>query len=392
MAASLCALDLISEAERTTGLSDWGEDDFRTPLTVLVDALNTQAELSGIGIRRVRQWLGKRLEQRLRVLADRARRPQIAAQQIDRPVFIIGLPRSGTTFLHTLISRDPAAIVPLHWQLVHASPPPNDPAIEHEAEIAATQALLGFQGWLDPDLQTMHFSDALLPEEDFIAFELSFISMSLYAFFDIPAYASGVLKSDFAASYAWHKRVLQAIQFGAEGKRFVLKAPEHTMHLDMLLETYPDALVIQHHRDPAKVMASTLSLLSTVRKRYTDRAIPASEDVAQRYIRSYARSFRRCIELRDDPRFADRFLDVHYLDLERDPVSVVRRVYDHAGMAFTPGLEADVRGWAAVNRKGSKGAHIYPDDGYGLTPESVHAAFADYIRRFDVEIETGGER
>ena len=383
--------ELISQAERATGLSAWGDDDFRTPLSILVDSLNDEAALSPIGASRVRQWLAKRLEQRLRVLADRQRRPEICAEVITRPVFIIGLPRSGTTFLHTLISRDPAAIVPLHWQLVHPSPPPNDPALDHARQIDATQALLDFQGWLAPDLQKMHFSDAQRPEEDFLAFELSFISMSLYAFFDIPDYASKVLKSDFASSYQWHKRVLQALQLGAPGQRFVLKAPEHTMHLDMLFETYPDALIIHNHRDPAKVMASTLSLLAAMRKCYTDREAPVSEDVAQRYIRSYARSFRRCIEMRGDPRFAGRFLDVQYLDLERDPVAVVRRVYDHVGMAFAASLEANIAGWAAANRKGSKGAHVYATDSYGLTPDTVHAVFADYIARFNVELETGAK-
>ena len=280
-------------------------------------------------------------------------------------------------------------LVPLHWQLVCPSPPPNDPAVDHRPAINWTQDMLAFQGWLDPALQKMHFSDASLPEEDFLAFELSMVSMSFYGFFDIPGYASQVFKTDdFGAAYRWHRRVLQALQFKSAAQRIVLKAPEHTMHLDMLFQTYPDAVIVQCHRDPAKVMGSTMSLLSAIRGCYTDRAQAACADVADRYVRSYARSFRRCIELRDDPRFADRFIDVHYRELEADPVRQAERVYAHAGLVFTDTVARRVREWAASHRKGAHGKHRYPVEGFGLTPAGVHAIFADYMKRFDVQKET----
>jgi hypothetical protein len=380
---------LMTAAEQTTGLSDWGDDDFREPLRILLSSLNEEAQLSEIGQARVRQWLMTRLTQRLRVLDDQARIPAIARELIDRPIFILGLPRAGTTFLHSLMGQDPEILAPLHWQLVNPSPPPSDPAIDHDAAIRWTQQMLEFQGWLDPELQKMHFSDACLPEEDFLAFELSFVSMSFYGFFEVPLYASTVFKTDdFASAYRWHKRVLQALQFKSGHKRVVLKAPEHTMHLDMLFQTYPDAVIVHNHRDPAKVMGSTMSLLSAVRARYTDREQAASAEVANRYVRSYARSFRRCMELRDDPRYSDRFIDVQYRDLEADPIAQVARVYAHAGMDFTPAVERKVTAWSANNRKGAHGKHRYPVEGFGLTPANVHGIFADYIRRFSVKLET----
>lgn len=389
MAAALDATDLITEAGRDTGLSDWGDEAFRLPFSILVASLNAEAGLSGIGVERVSQWLMQRLTQRLRLVEDRRRIPDIADETIDRPIFILGLPRAGTTFLHTLMGQDPGVLAPLHWQLANPSPPPNDPDINHEQAIGWTQDMLGFQGWLDADLQKLHFSGACLPEEDFLAFELSFVSMSFYGFWDVPSYAAKVFKSDdFSAAYRWHKRVLQALQFKGSARRVVLKAPEHTMHLDMLFQTYPDAVIVHNHRDPAKVMGSTMSLLSTVRARYTDRAQPAGADVAERYVRSYARSFRRCMELRDDPRYADRFIDVHYRDLEADPVSQVGRVYAHAGLDFTSEVARGVANWAGANRKGALGKHHYPVSAHGLSPAQVHAIFAQYIARFDVALET----
>ena len=389
MTGILIVPELMAAAEIETGLSDWGDTEFHAPLHILVDSLNNEAALSEIGHVRVRQWLMARLKQRLKLIEDRRRIPAIADETIDRPIFILGLPRAGTTFLHTLMGQNPDILAPLHWQLANPSPPPSDPDIDHEPTIRWTQEMLGFQGWLDPDLQRMHFSDASLPEEDFLAFELSFVSMSFYGFWDIPDYASRVFKTDdFGAAYCWHKRLMQALQYKGSAKRIVLKAPEHTMHLDMLFKTYPDAVIVHNHRDPAQVMGSTMSLLSTVRSRYTDRAQPASEDVADRYVRSYARSFKRCMQLRDDPRYADRFIDVQYQDLAADPVTQVRRVYAHAGIEFTPKAERGVADWAAANRKGAHGKHRYPVDAFGLTPSRVHEIFSGYIERFSVPLET----
>ena len=389
MSTNFDTTELMTRAQSETGLGDWGDDDFREPFRLLVKSLNQEAVLSEIGRARVHQWLMTRLTQRLKLLEDRRCIPAIADEKIVQPIFILGLPRAGTTFLHTLMGQNPDMMVPLHWQLINPSPPPCDPSIDHQPAIKWTQDMLAFQGWLDPKLQKMHFSDASLPEEDFLAFELSMVSMSFFGFFDVPGYASTVFKSDdFGAAYRWHKYVMQALQYKGSAKRIVLKAPEHTMHLDMLFKTYPDAIIVQCHRDPAKVMGSTMSLLSEMRRRYTDREQSAGADVADRYVRSYARSFRRCMELRDDPRFADRFIDVHYRDLEADPVLQVERVYAHAGLDFTDPVAQRVAEWASSNRKGAHGKHRYPVEGFGLTPAGVHDIFADYMRRFDVQKET----
>jgi hypothetical protein len=133
----LDAAEMINDAERVTGLTDWDGDAFRQPFSILINSINEEAELHELGFARAHQYLSLRLEQRLRMVQDRKRRPEISNQVIDRPIFVVGLPRAGTTYLHTLISRNPATLAPLHWQLLAPSPPPNDRSIDHTTSIPA---------------------------------------------------------------------------------------------------------------------------------------------------------------------------------------------------------------------------------------------------------------
>lgn len=385
----LDAAELIRKAEHATGLRDWDGDEFMVPFSILVDALNDEAGLHEQGRLKALQWLSCRLEQRLRLVDDRKRRPEIAAQVIDRPVFVVGLPRAGTTYLHTLLSRDASAVAPLYWQLMLPSPPPNDPAIDHRESIRQIQSMLEFHGWLSPEIKAMHEHDAELPEEDFFAFEFSFISTGFYGFFDVPGYAAKVLSGDFTKAYEWHRRVLQALQIGAEGRRWMLKAPEHTMHLDTLLKVYPDAVIVQNHRDPSKVMASTFSLLAAVRRNYTDRTLRVDRTLALQFVQMYSTSLNHGIQLRKDPAINSRFVDVHYLELERNPLAVVERIYRHADLPFTEQARGAVQAWVQGHRKGTHGKHKYFLGDYGLTQEEVQGAFRDYIDNYGIELEPG---
>jgi Sulfotransferase family len=385
----LDATEMINDAERVTGLTDWDGHAFRQPFSILINSINEEAGLHELGFARAHQYLSLRLEQRLRMVEDRKRRPEISNQVIDRPIFVVGLPRAGTAYLHTLISRNPATLAPLHWQLLLPSPPPNDRSIDHTASIRQIKAMLEYQGSLLPSIKLMHEHGAELPEEDFLAFEFSFISTGFLGFFDVPGYVAKVLGGDFTPAYEWHRRTLQTMQVGAENRRWILKAPEHSMHLDTLLKVYPDAVIVQNHRDPSKVMASTFSLLSAIRANYTDRVQRMARPEALHFVQAYSRSLTHGIHLRADPYMNSRFLDVHYVDLESDPVGVVEQVHRHAGLAFTDQVRHDVQSWSQSHRKGVHGKHKYALADYGLTQEEVQAAFETYINRYGIQLESG---
>lgn len=204
---------------------------------------------------------------------------------------------------------------------------------------------------------------------------------------DIPGYAAKVLAKGFAPAYRWHKYALQSAQVGLPGERWTLKAPEHTLHLAELTAEYPDALFVLQHRDPSRVAASVLSVMSRNRAGYTDRDTAIREPEARAFMQMYAAGLTKALGARHDPAMNARFVDIHYLELERDPIGCVRQVYDHISEPFTPALEAGVRQWIAGNRKGKHGKHRYRLADYGLAQAEVHEMFAEYIDRFDVELE-----
>ena len=380
---------MLAQAERVTELADWGDDDFREPLAVLLDSLNNEARLSDIGCERTESHIHNTLCQRLRMIEDRKRRPQIAAQIVDRPLFMTGLPRSGTSFLNAMVAANPANLAPLHWQMWCPSPPPNDPALDHSAQIALARRLLDFQGFTAPEMKERHHYDAMNAEESGHLCEFSFLSTDFPAFWDVPAYAAYLYSHDYRLAYRWHKFGLQALQIGTQGRRWALKAPEHMYHLRELLDVFPDAILVMNHRDPSKVMASVLSMVAVHRDYFGNRPLKFDRTQALDFMEPMVLALEQVMRMREDPAIERRFIDIAYLDLERDPLREVARVHAHMGMTFDEAAREAARRHHAANRKGQFGKHRYLLSEYGLTQQEVHERLQSYIRRFNVELEDG---
>lgn len=378
---------LIAQAEHDCGLSDWGGRAFEAPFACLVQSLEDEAELSELGLERAREWLAARLAMRLRIVADRTRDPGIAREAIDRPVFITGMPRSGTTFLHALLSRNLPAIAPAWWQMLTPSPPPNVAGTDRAAGIATAQAFMERQGWLEPEFFRIHEYDPELPEEDIVAFEYAFESSMFVAHFDAKSYNAMLAGSEFAEAYRWHRIVLQALQRGTGGRRWVLKAPTHARTFEALFREYPDATIVQSHRDPAKVIGSYLSLVSTVRKPYTDRVERVGRAHGLAYAAAYARALEDNIARRQASGRDSSFVDVQYLDLERRPLEVVREVCGRVGLPFGEAEDQAVAAWIAEHRQGKFGKHRYSLAQFGIEPDEIRALFGRYLDHYRIELE-----
>jgi Sulfotransferase family len=378
--------ELMATAISATGLDDWGEEAFIGPLTCLVEAINNEASLNQHGYELARERLLQRLCQRLRLFEDRKRRPEIAAQRIERPIMVVGLPRAGTTYTHSLLGSDPENIAPLGWQVLVPSPPPNDPTIDHSAAIEQARALAESQGWLSPQIKSAHDFNPLHPEECTRAFELSFHSLSLVGYWNIPSYLE-VLSGDCTDAYKVHKKVLQALQVGAEGNRWILKAPEHTAQLEYLFKVYPDAMLVQNHRDPSRVMASVMSLIRELQALSTDHAPETNRAFALAFMQNFADAQERLIQIRQDPQWNERFVDVPYLDLERSPMEVMRHIYTRTGMEFNDRSERAIAGWVNNHRKEKHGKHRYRLQDINVTQHEIHEIFNSYIDYFDIELE-----
>ncbi len=380
---------MMSHAEQATGLSDWGDDAFREPLGILLRALNEEAKLEAQGWARTKHHLDNVLAYRLRLFDDRKHYPGIVEQDIRQPLFITGLPRAGTSYLNAMLACDPGNITPRHWQMWCPSPPANDPRIDHSDQIEHAREMMAFEGWQSPELRHKHSYDPMQAEEDLHIHEFSFITTAFGFFWDVPSYSAFVWPSDHRPAYRIEKLVLQAMQYGTRNKQWVLKTPDHLTQIESLLAVFPDARIVINHRDPSKVLSSTISLLAAHRMQFGNRPVSDARGFAAGLVEALAAAMEHLIELRSDPRMDAHFLDIHYLELESAPVEQVERIYATFGMAFSDATVENLRRYVAENRKGKFGVHRYALAETGLRREEIYDRFRFYIDHFGITEEPG---
>jgi hypothetical protein len=352
-------------------------DGVRPGLAAAMAALAAEDGLSEAGKDRAIAQLQDSLRRLSLIAADRVRHPEITEVEIERPVFILGLPRCGTSLLHAMIGADPAVRTPLSWEVAAPSPPPDAASFEHDPRAGAFDAYVeaNFQGkWAD--VRKAHPIGARIPQECGMILETAFQSLNLAMLFRLPDYYRWYLEADTSFAYRVHRMWLQHLAWRNPRKRWVLKVQEHTYHVPELLSVYPDALFVQPHRDPVTVMASIARLIEVIRSiafEQQDRA-----ELGEELLQLWHDGQERLIALRKaDPSLP--VYDLRYRDLARDPVAAVRGVYDFAGIDFTPAAETGIRRWLAENPADKHGRHVYQLADYGLTEARVRTVYADYI-------------
>jgi len=377
---------LQAAARRTTGLDDFGDPRFRDALGRLVDAFESEAALTTLGRLIARRDLVRLLENRLRIVAAHRRHPEIAAGAVRRPLFILGLPRTGTTILHELLAQDPANRVPMTWEVMHPWPPPERGTYETDPRIAAVERHFAGVDRLLPGFKAMHPMGATLPQECVALTAHDFASMIFSTTHRVPRYQAWLDSTDLRWVYASHRRQLQYLQWRCPGTRWVLKSPGHLWALDALLAEYPDALIVQTHRDPLRVVASLASLVATLRSLASDAIDPHA--IGAEWTVLLAAGLARATAVRaaalPDPA---RVVDVQFADFVRDEIGTVRRLYAHFGWPFTAEAEARMRRFLAANPKDKHGAHRYTLAAAGLDPATERRRYAAYQERFAVPSE-----
>ncbi len=379
------AAALLRSAEAATGLTDWGGDLFRHPFAVLIDDLNGEAQLHAEGSRRAERRLFDTLCTRLRLVEDRKRFPGIAEERIERPIIVIGLPRSGTTFFHNLLSADPANRSPATWEIMFPSPPPDEAGFETDPRIGQAEAAMEFAGFMNAELQSIHPFDARRPEECNFIWETSLLSVNYMAWWHVPNYRKLLYSIDFRQVYQEHRQVLQHLQHRRRRDRWVLKTPAHMAWLRDLFAVYPDACLIQCHRDPAKIIPSLSNNLAVWRKTFSDLVPPGDFGMLELQAGGLANVAR----FRDQPQYSGRFFDAHYLDVQADPIAVLRHAYAFFGVPFDDVRERAIRLWMRQDQEGhAKGPrHSYRLDDYGLDYAAIDRVMGDYMRAFGVQLE-----
>jgi len=383
----LDADELLAEASAKNGLTDFGDDDFEEPYRIFVRALDREAQLHALGRLIARNDVVNWLENRLELTDWRKRRPEIAREAVAAPIFITGLPRTGTSILHELLAQDAAHRVPLHWEVRHPCPPPEAGDGERDPRVERAERQVQLWNQIVPEYQAMHELGAKLPVECIQLTAHSFRSEELMGRHQVPSYAAWYAGCDLAPAYRFHRAMLQHLQSRDRRERWVLKAPSHLSALATLLAVYPDARVVVTHRDPLKILPSVASILYST-------AYVRSDAVDPDAMRGWFTG-ETCRGLLDGmtafrasgAASARQFHDLRYADLVAQPLHAIGALYDAFGLRLSAEAEARMRAYLGAKPKGKHGTHRYDFSTTGLERAAERERFRSYQERYGVPTE-----
>jgi len=379
---SLDADSLRRAAFRRARSTRFGEWNFDEPLERLLKSYHDEADLTTLGRITVRELLVSLLDNLLRMEEERAANGAIEQQRIDAPVFIVGLPRTGTTHLHGMISQDPANRAPATWEVMYpAAQAGTQQQIDRTR--AMTDTRLGWANRLAPEFMRIHPIAADLPQECIAITAQVFMSIQFHTTHNVPSYQDWFEDADQALGWNFHRRLLQHLQAKRPGNRWVLKAPGHLFALEGLLQRYPDAKIVHTHRDPLRVMASMASHATVLRRAFSDNADP--RQIAADWADRWARALDLFISVRDRAR-PEQFLDVNFDAIENDPMGTIERVYDFVGWPVTAETRTAINAFLAANPKNKHGVHRYTLEQFGLSRSAEAARFKSYCDRFGIVV------
>jgi hypothetical protein len=362
--------ELMAGAVERTGLDDFGDDSFREGLEILVTALRDEARLNDRGEGFIYARIGMHLRQRLQVEDWYRRHPEIEDVAIDRPLFGLGLPRTGSTALSFLLAQDPNVRYLRSWESAEPCPPPStvqgdDPRIPPEQRAV----LVGTRHHVPTDIHG--------PMECLDLMALDFKSQIFQAFAQVPSYSEWLAyKADFTSTYAYERRVLKLLQWGEPTRPWRLKSPAHVLWLDALDWAFPDARFVMTHRDPTDVMLSVADVYADIAGGFTDHV--DRHYLGALNVRHWSVGVDRAVKFRDGGA-DDRFYDIDFRAMQADPIGEVRRLYTWLGEPVSDEFESGMRAWWAENSQ-KRDPHGQADpESYGLDLDAIRPLFASYV-------------
>jgi hypothetical protein len=367
--------DLHASATKACGLDDFGVDDdnYREALAVLLESFRRDADLTEIGSKMNRFFVRNALVARLVSEAAFKQYPKHVDVSVERPIFVTGLPRTGTTVIHRLLTADPRHQGLELWLAEFPQPRPPRETWSENPVFTQIDAQFAKAHEENPDYTGLHYMTADEVEECWQLLRQSLHSVSYETLSHLPTYSQWLAKQDWTKAYQRHRKNLQLIGLNEPEKRWVLKNPSHLFALDAIFETYPDALIVQCHRPAETIMASMCSLAQHTTEGWSNSFTGAQ--IGEDAMETWTRGLKRFNDVRADHDQA-QFCDVDYFEFVKDPVSAVEGIYARFDIDFTDEARTAIADSHAESQKGPRAPkHTYSLADYGLTDEQVKERF-----------------
>lgn len=376
--------ELIKNAQKKTGLRDLGDDAALQSLDVLLNSINNEARLNPCGKLIQKSRFNRALIHRLRIEELLMKYPEIHEIDLGRITLITGLQRTGTTLLQRLLNSNPAIRALSSDELLEPVPARNlnrgTKVIRRVRSFIAHRAI----SYLSPDFRIVHPISKSEPEEDVLLLDLCFMSQSNEATMNVPTYARWLEKQDHTHAYEYFRTMLKILSWQDAGDHWVLKTPHHMEYLDVFLKTFPDAKVIQTHRDPRKTLPSFCSMVAHGRGIFSDHVNP--KEIASHWHRKVLRMIQVTEAVRSKCE-VDRFMDVSYYSLIADPIEQLQKIYQWIGIDFDDQALKCAEQYIKTNPKNRFGRHSYSMRDFGLTEEDVEKSISGYRRKYQIPFE-----
>jgi hypothetical protein len=382
---------VVQRAQALTDVQDPDPTHFADNLAAVVECMNGEAELNDAGVEMAVGMLAVALRNRMEVDRYVAEEPAVEDEPIDNPIFLTGLPRSGTTYFQYLFDLDPDLRMMRTWEGERPVPPPavdaDSARQRREASLENARLMRELTGG---KIDAFHLTDVDGPQECLAIMDQTFVNPGLLWTMSGEGYLEYLLHgADLRAAYEYHARVLKLLQWGATPRRWTLKWPCHLLALDAIADVYPDATFVVTHRDPVQALASNCSLAHMLRAGTDPDYDP--KIIGQDMLNLVREHVDRLVafDVAQSQAGSSPLVHVDYYRLVDSPETVMPSVFESVGLEWTPVVEDRIRTWRAENPKGRRGTHEYTLDDYGLDRETVGEALGAYVERFDIPSEYG---
>ena len=367
---------ILNAAMNSTGLENWGSNSFLEGMRELLNACNKEAKLHYFGRQFLQKGCIRAVKDRLRLQHAFQKNQEILNTPIEKPVFILGLPRTGTTFLQNLLFQNNHFRHLHYWEQVAIGPQPTQKNLKDNYIINSCESFVDKLKIIAPEFFIAHEINPYGPEECNGLMERNFTSIIYFMFRNIPSYINWFLTHDMTETYRYHKQQLQFSGYHFNQKQWVLKAPVHLFFLKYLFKIYPDARIIHLHRDPLEILPSMASLVVISRQIHSNHV--NSEETANQIMGWVNKIIINSIAYRDKTN-SNQFLDLAYTDLVEDPMNTLNHIYKWLKLDISKEIQSDTSTWLKNSRRKRVGNnHVYSLEQFKLSKSKIRNEFDQY--------------